>query len=170
MAALPSFPWLLLCLIVVGCSDGEREARRNALEPRPSFETLMAHADPQAGARAFGACAACHTIGRGGANRAGPNLHAIMGQPIAANPGFGYSYALKSVGGIWTPECMDAWLAAPAKFAPRTIMAYSGMADPLMRADVIAYLQAQDEGAEKRWPLMAMVIGTFRLTSKQRYQ
>ena len=144
MAALPSFRWLLLCLIVAGCSDGEREARRQALG-QPLFDTLMAHADPQAGAWAFGACAACHTIGKGGANRAGPNLHAIMGKPVAANPRFGYSYALKSVSGIWTPERMDAWLAAPAKFAPRTSMAYSGMNDPLMRADVIAYLQAQDK-------------------------
>lgn len=144
MAALPSSRWLLLCLVAGGCSDGERETRRKALGQQPSFDTLMAHADPQAGARAFGACAACHTIGKGGANRAGPNLHAIMGQPIAANPGFGYSYALKSVGGTWTPERMDAWLAAPANFAPRTSMAYPGMSDPLMRADVIAYLQAQD--------------------------
>jgi cytochrome c len=145
MAALPSSRWLLLCLVVGGCSDGEREARRKALGPQPSFETLMAHADPQAGARAFGACASCHTIGKGGANRAGPNLHAIVGQPIAASPAFGYSYALKSVGGTWTPERMDAWLAAPAKFAPRTSMAYPGMRDPLMRADVITYLQAQDD-------------------------
>jgi cytochrome c len=44
---------------------------------------------------------------------------------------------------------MDAWLAAPAKFAPRTSMAYPGMRDPLMRADVIAYLQAQRDQANK---------------------
>jgi len=145
MAALPSSRWLLLCLAIARCSDGEREARRKALGPQPSFETLMAHADPEAGSRAFGACAACHTVGKGGANRAGPNLHAIMGKPIAANPAFGYSHAVKSVGGTWTPERMDAWLAAPTKFAPRTSMAYPGMRDPLMRADVIAYLQAQDK-------------------------
>ena len=144
MAALPSFRWLLLCVIVAGCSDSERETRRKALGAEPSFEALMARADPQAGARAFGACAACHTLGKGGANRAGPNLHAIMGQPVAANSAFGYSYALKSVGGTWTPNRMDAWLAAPAKFAPQTSMAYLGMRDPLMRADVISYLQAQD--------------------------
>jgi cytochrome c len=148
MAALPSSRWLLLCLIAAGCSDGEREARRKALGPQPSFETLMVNADPEAGARAFGACAACHTIGKGGANRAGPNLHAIMGKPVAANLAFGYSYALKSVGGIWTPERVDAWLAAPATFAPRTSMAYPGMRDPLMRADLISYLQTQDDNTK----------------------
>ena len=110
MAALPSSRWLLLCLALVGCSDSEREARRQALGPQPSFETLMAHADAEAGSRTFGGCASCHTIGKGGANRAGPNLHAIMGKPVAANPAFGYSHALKSVGGTWTPERMDAWL------------------------------------------------------------
>lgn len=149
MAALPSSRWLLLCLALVGCSDSEREARRQALGPQPSFETLMAHADAEAGSRTFGGCASCHTIGKGGANRAGPNLHAIMGRPVAANPAFGYSHALKSVGGTWTPERMDAWLAAPAKFAPRTSMAYPGIRDPLMRADIIAYLQTQG-GAPQR--------------------
>jgi cytochrome c len=79
MAALPSLRWLLLCLIVAGCSDGERGMRRKALGAEPSFETLMTHADPHAGARAFRACAACHTIGKDGANWVGPNLHAIMG-------------------------------------------------------------------------------------------
>ncbi|MFN3401528.1 MAG: c-type cytochrome [Ferrovibrio sp.] len=148
MAALLSSRWLLLSLIVAGCSDGEREVRRKALGPQPSFETLMANANPEAGARAFGACAACHTIGKGGANRAGPNLHAIMGKPVAANPAFGYSYALKSMGGIWTPERMDAWLAAPATFAPRTSMAYPGMRDPLTRADVISYLHKQEDNAK----------------------
>ncbi len=145
---LGAWAWLLGGLALAGCSDGDREARRQAAGPDPSLSALLRVASPEAGGRLFGACAACHTIGKGGGNRAGPNLHGIMGQPIAANPSFGYSYALKSVSGSWTPKRMDAWLAGPARVAPGTSMIFQGMRDPLDRADMIAYLQAQSDGKD----------------------
>ena len=36
---------------------------------------------------------------------------------------------------------MDRWLTNPARVAPGTTMGFPGIADPLERADVIAYLQ-----------------------------
>lgn len=143
--AVPSCLWLLISLALCSCSDDDRAARVQAAGPKPSLDGLLRVASPDAGRRLFGACAACHTIGRGGENRAGPNLYAIMGKPIAGNAAFGYSYALKSLPGVWSAETMNAWLAAPARLVPGTSMAYPGLPDPLDRADVIAYLRSQSE-------------------------
>ena len=136
---------LALPAALAACSNDDREARRNAAGPQPSLERLMAVASPAAGGRLFRQCMACHTIGRGAPNGAGPNLYAVFGRPIAADPTYGYTHALKSLGGIWDPMRLDAWLAAPSKVAPGTKMAYAGLDDPLDRADMIAYLKSQSE-------------------------
>lgn len=144
-------PWarrlglLALMLSALGaCGDGDREARRSQLGPDPTLEQRMAVADPSAGASLFGPCLACHTIGRGGPDLAGPNLHGVMGAPIGRRlQRYGSTAALRSVGGVWTEAAMDAWLASPSRFAPGTKMNYPGMADPLERADLIAYLASQ---------------------------
>ena len=67
-----------------------------------------------------------------------------MGKPVGQNSArFGYTAALQQVGGRWTPDRMDAWLANPQRFAPGTSMGFPALADPLDRADIIAYLAAQ---------------------------
>jgi len=110
----------------------------------PSLNTLLASADVAAGEKAFAKCIACHTINQGGANGIGPNLWAIMGDPLAhGRDGFAFSTALKDVGGNWTFEQMDAWLASPRSFANGTKMSFAGLSRPEERANVIAYLNAQ---------------------------
>ncbi|QAY77529.1 cytochrome c family protein [Sphingosinicella sp. BN140058] len=144
MPYAPRALWLLVTLAALSaCSDDDKAERLRAAGPNPSPEALLRVAKPAAGARLFGRCAACHTIGQGAPNRAGPNLYGVVGRPVAAIPTFGYSHALKSAGGTWNPERLDTWLAAPAKFAPGTSMTFAGLGDPLDRADVIAYLQSQ---------------------------
>lgn len=115
-------------------------ARRGDAPGQP-LEALLAGADPAAGARLFGRCAACHTIGAGGADLNGPNLHGVMGAPVAGNrPRYGYTQALRQVGGVWTSARMDAWLRDPQGFAPGNRMAFPGLKDARERADLIAYL------------------------------
>ena len=115
-------------------------ARRGDAPGQPP-EALLAGADPAAGARLFGRCAACHTIGAGGADLNGPNLHGVMGAPVAGNrPRYGYTQALRQAGGVWTPARMDAWLRDPQGFAPGNRMAFPGLKDARERADLIAYL------------------------------
>ncbi len=63
-----------------------------------------------------------------------------MGRAVAADPRFGYSQALIDHGGRWDAAAMDAWLAAPSRMVPGTRMMFGGIADPLTRADIIAYL------------------------------
>ena len=131
-------------LLLAACGDGDREARRERLGPEPTLEARMALADARAGASLFGACSACHTIGRGRPDLAGPNLHGVMDAPIGRRlPRYGSTAALRAVGGTWSDAAMDAWLAAPARFAPGTKMIFPGMPDPLARADLIAYLRSQ---------------------------
>ncbi|WP_322966248.1 c-type cytochrome [Sphingomonas fuzhouensis] len=135
---------LLSCLTLAACGDDGRAARLKAAGPNPSLDALMRVADADAGARTFGQCLACHTIGKGQLDRAGPNLHAIMGKPVAGGSArFGYTAALERVGGHWDRVTMDHWLASPQRFAPGTKMTFAGLSDPLDRADVIAYLERE---------------------------
>ena len=111
---------------------------------RPYIAAHLRVANIGSGERLFGRCAACHAIRRGATDRNGPTLFGVMGAPVAqVSARFGYTAALQRVGGRWTPARMDAWLSNPQRFAPGTSMGFAGLADPLDRADVIAYLQAQ---------------------------
>lgn len=131
-------------LLIAACSNDDRDARRNAAGPAPDLAALLSVANPAAGARVFGRCAQCHAIRKGAPDGNGPNLHGVMNGPVAqTSPRFAYTAALQRVGGRWTPARMDAWLADPRAFAPGTSMSFPGLADPLDRADVITYLQAQ---------------------------
>jgi cytochrome c len=104
---------------------------------------FLASADVGKGEQVFKKCAACHTITPGGANGLGPNIHAIMGAPLAAKPGFAYSEDLKNKGGTWTWDDMSAWLKSPKAFAPGTKMTFAGIGKPEDRANLMAYLNAQ---------------------------
>lgn len=133
---------LLAALLLGGCGggDADRAARLRAAGSQPTLDALLRVASADAGRRAFGQCGQCHTIGQGGQALAGPNLYGIMGRAVAADPRFGYSQALIDHGGRWDAAAMDAWLAAPSRMVPGTRMMFGGIADPLTRADIIAYL------------------------------
>lgn len=106
--------------------------------------SLLPTADAAKGAEVFKKCAACHTINQGGANGIGPNLWGTMGEPIAQGKGgYAFSDALKSVGGNWDWEKMNAWLTSPRKFANGTKMTFAGLGNPQDRANVILYLNQQ---------------------------
>ena len=108
------------------------------------FATVLASADAAKGAEVFKKCAACHTINQGGANGVGPNLYATMGEAIATGKGgFAFSDALKSKGGTWDFDAMNAWLTSPRKFADGTKMTFAGLGNVQDRANVIVYLNAQ---------------------------
>lgn len=110
----------------------------------PSFNTLLAQADVAAGEKVFAKCAACHTINAGGANGIGPNLHEVVGDKVAAGRGgFAFSDALKSKGGTWTFDALNAWLTSPREYAPGTKMTFAGLGNPVDRANLIAWLNTQ---------------------------
>ncbi len=113
-------------------------------EEGPPLATLLAEADPAKGEAVFAKCVSCHTINAGGATGIGPNLHGVMGTAIGAHaPGFAYSDALKSHGGNWTWENMDAWLKSPKAFASGTKMTFAGLGKAEDRAAILVYLNSQ---------------------------
>ena len=75
--------------------------------------------------------------------RSKPNLWAALGKPHGHVAGFAYSSALKAVPGNWDFKGMDAWLAAPRKYAPGTKMNFIGIKKPEDRAALLAWLRTQ---------------------------
>ncbi|MBY6082839.1 MULTISPECIES: c-type cytochrome [Ruegeria] len=104
------------------------------------FADLLAAADPEKGAKVFRKCSACHKLEEG-ANGTGPYLYGVVDRPVAAAAGFGYSAAMQSHGGNWTPEELDAFIANPKGYIQGTSMSFAGLKKAQERADLIAYLQ-----------------------------
>lgn len=116
-------------------------------ESGPSLAELLATGDAAAGEKVFAKCTACHTINQGGANGIGPNLYAVLGQPIGKHvAGFAYSSALSGHGGDWSYENMDAWLSNPRAFADGTKMSFAGLSKPQDRANLMLYMLSQGGG------------------------
>ncbi len=119
------------------------EAKTDAKAPAADIATMIKTADIDAGAKVFKKCSTCHSIEKGGANKVGPNLYAIVGKGKAAASGFAYSTALKAKGGSWTIEELNQWLTKPKDFVPGTKMGFAGLKKDKDRANVIAYLKQQ---------------------------
>jgi cytochrome c len=123
----------------------EQEGGGAAAAEKP-FAFYMSQADAGKGADVFKKCAACHNADKGGPNALGPNLYGVVGDAIAAGRGgFAFSDALKSKGGKWDFDNLNAWLTSPKTFAPGTKMTFAGLSNPQDRANVIAYLNKQGD-------------------------
>lgn len=87
--------------------------------------TMMAQGVSDAGERAFAYCYSCHSVDPGEkATLSGPNLAGVIGRPVASQPGFEYSSALKSFapGRVWTPELILQFIRDPEALVPGTSM------------------------------------------------
>ncbi|MFT6106385.1 MAG: cytochrome c [Rickettsiales bacterium] len=118
-------------------------AEKNAPKVIIDIAQMIANADLKAGAKVFKKCASCHTANKGGANKVGPNLYAVIGRNKASLSGFSYSDAMKEKGGIWSIKDLNQWLKKPKDFIPKNKMAFAGLKKDKDRANVIAYLKQQ---------------------------
>ena len=100
---------------------------------------------PSAGERAYQKCYACHSLEGPDPGTQGPSLKAIVGRPVAAEPGFAYSPAMRAYAvqqERWTRQALDAFLADPQAVVPGNAMGFFGMADAEERRALIEYLAA----------------------------
>jgi len=119
----------------------EEETSSAEVEEGPSLEEMMAAADIEKGAKAFGKCKACHKLEEG-ANGTGPSLYGVVDRAIGSMDGFGYSGALAGLDGTWDYAALDAFIAKPSKYAPGTSMGFAGLKKPADRANLIMYLES----------------------------
>jgi cytochrome c len=105
--------------------------------------SAAAHADgdPEMGKRQFAPCTACHTVEAGGPAKIGPNLHGIIGRKSGSVEGFAYSEPMKALNIVWDEEKLDTWIKKPSAMVPGTKMAFIGVSNDAVRANIIAYLK-----------------------------
>ncbi len=108
--------------------------------------------DATKGERVFKRCAACHAVGEGAANKAGPELNGIVGRKIATAPDFSYDDAMKTYGEgkTWDEASLSTWLENPKAMIPGNKMSFAGLKKEDERKDVIAYLAQFDEKGAKK--------------------
>lgn len=105
----------------------------------------LAEGDAENGEKVFRKCKACHTVEEG-KNRVGPTLFGIVDRPVASVADYKYSDAMKAFGDgkTWTAELLESYLTKPKDVVPGTKMNFPGLKKDADRADVIAYLAAQN--------------------------
>lgn len=139
----PAYP----LMVTDEAAPDEQPAEVVATEPEApagggeNIAALLAAADADAGAKISRKCAACHGFDEGGKNKVGPNLWDIVGRAIASGEGYKYSGALSGLGGEWTYENLDGFLAKPKDFAKGTKMSFAGLKKAEDRANLIAYMR-----------------------------
>ena len=110
-----------------------------------SVGMAAAAGNPARGANAFRACMVCHSV-KPGEHMTGPSLADVWERQAGTAEGFSrYSAALKGADLSWNERNLDKWLANPQKFIPGNSMAFQGIGNEQVRADIIVYLKAVSE-------------------------
>lgn len=91
---------------------------------------------------AAGRCVVCHSLEKGGEFRVAPNLWDIVGAEKARDSAwYNYSPALIEMGGTWSPEDLDSFLADASVFAPGSTKSIR-VTDPAEREEIIEFLES----------------------------
>jgi glucose/arabinose dehydrogenase len=96
--------------------------------------------DETAAQAVLASCTACHSVIGTDPSFTGPNLFGVVNRRIASKTDFGYSAAMKSVHGRWTPERLDRFLANPQAVVPGTAMQFPGVPNAEDRKVIIDFL------------------------------
>ncbi|UGY18338.1 c-type cytochrome [Bradyrhizobium septentrionale] len=122
---------------------------------RPSFMILLcgltvlplsASRGQDAGAsgeQAFNnSCRTCHTV-KDGDNRAGPNLHNIIGRKAGSVANYRYSEAMKSSDIVWDEDRLLRFIEDPdALVSGNGMKPYTGVRSAEDRAGIVAFLKS----------------------------
>lgn len=103
--------------------------------------TIRYRPEPVGRGTAAEKCVVCHSVEANGPFRYAPNLYGIVGAEKARErEWYGYSPALMKMGGVWTEEDLDNYLADASKFAPGTTKTIK-IEDPEERREIIEFLK-----------------------------
>jgi cytochrome c len=122
-----------------GSEVAVKEEQPAAADAQP-LDSLLASASAERGAQIAKQCQICHNVEEGKGPKIGPDLYGIVDRPVASEPGFSYTAALKAKGGKWTFAALNKWLTDPRADVRGTSMTFAGLPREKQRADVIAYL------------------------------
>ena len=104
--------------------------------------TIRYRPEPVGRGTAAEKCVVCHSIEANGPFRYAPNLYGIVGAEKARErEWYGYSPVLLKMGGVWTEEDLDKYLADANKFAPGTTKTIK-IQDPEERKEIIEFLRS----------------------------
>ena len=124
----------------------EAGAAAEVADTPPDWGTVLPIADVAAGEAVFAKCKSCHTIGAGGANGTGPNIHGAPGRKPGSHAGFAYSTAMTEFSAkqaVWNDDALYEFLKSPAKYIAGTKMSFVGLKKQDERINLIAYLRSQ---------------------------
>ena len=102
--------------------------------------SAFAAGDPEAGAKVFNKCKACHQIGPGAKNVVGPELNGLSGRKTGSVEGYNYSDANKNSGITWDEATFLEYISGPQKKIPGTKMTFAGIPDETDRNNLWAYI------------------------------
>lgn len=113
------------------------------------LSTAVANAgDPDAGARVFKKCAACHAVGENAPIKLGPALNGLIGRTAGTYPGYNYTDANRDSGLVWDERTLARYLRNPQDVIPGTKMIFAGLRRESEIEDVIAYLRQFGPGGK----------------------
>ena len=101
---------------------------------------LFASTSAADGEKVFKKCAACHSVGKGGANKIGPALWGVLGRKVGSVSDYKYSKAMAAHGKSWSFEEMNGFLIKPKDWIKGTKMSFAGLKNAKDRAAVILYM------------------------------
>jgi cytochrome c len=126
-------------------AEAAPEAAGGGAEAKVDIIPLIAAAKAEDGEAIFRKCASCHNADAGGKNQTGPNLHGVVGRPVASHEGFNYSDSLKAIGGNWEYEKLNDYVENPKHLAPKGTMSFAGLKKPVERAALIKFLMSRTD-------------------------
>ena len=112
--------------------------------------SAFAAGDPEAGAKVFNKCKACHQIGPGAKNVVGPELNGLNGRKTGAVEGYNYSDANKNSGITWNEAQFKEYIKDPKAKIPGTKMAFAGIKSEKEINDLWAFISQYDKDGKTK--------------------
>ncbi|MEC9375989.1 MAG: c-type cytochrome [Pseudomonadota bacterium] len=101
-------------------------------------------------------CAFCHTLRKGQANMAGPNLHELFKRKVGSKSDFSYSLAFKNADAEWTPEFFSRYVQNPSDVLPGNLMPAVDIPEEKVTA-LLAYVMRMSESVDWDKPQQTVI-------------